>query len=198
MGVGKWTCGYLEGVGCTVVDGRYQGKSKELTVWCVQDEFENILHERAVIANLNKLDDLISDAQKRKSRSSSTDSAPIPYVSLSLPPLSLPFPPSLSPLKYKTNTNRPHTLPAASLLLAHTTPLHQSQQSLLNAKLQTTESQNATLIEEVRRQRKEIEALLMLGEGVVRDLEGAGGRLAERGGELAREGREAEGVLGGS
>ena len=97
-----------------------------------------------------------------------------------------------------TNTNmlcRPHTLSAPSLLRSHTTPLHQSQQSHLNAKLQTTESQNATLIEEIRRQRKEIEQLLGLGEMLVKDLEGAGSKLGERGEELASKGREAEGVL---
>ncbi|PBP19305.1 hypothetical protein BUE80_DR009512 [Diplocarpon rosae] len=63
---------------------------------------------------------------------------------------------------------RPHLLPARSLLAAHTTPLHQSQQSQLNAKLQTTESQNATLAAEIRAQRAEIAALLGFESGGVR------------------------------
>lgn len=91
----------------------------------------------------------------------------------------------------------PHTLPAAPLLRAHTTPLYQSQQSQLNARLQTTESQNATLVEEVRRQRAEIEDWLRLAETLVGDLEAAGRGLGEEGEELARKGREAEGVLDG-
>ncbi len=48
---------------------------------------------------------------------------------------------------------------------------------------------------EIRRQRKEIEELVALGESMVRDMDGAGERLAEEGGNLAERGREAEGVL---
>ncbi|KAH7360275.1 Nnf1-domain-containing protein [Rhexocercosporidium sp. MPI-PUGE-AT-0058] len=131
-----------------------------------KEEFETILRERDVVGNLNRLEDLVKDAGKRKARG---------VEGVEVVP--------------------PHTLPPAALLRSHTTPLHQSQQSHLNAKLQTTESQNATLIEEIRRQRKEIEELLALGEMLVRDLEGAGERLGESGEELARRGREAEGVL---
>ncbi len=76
-------------------------------------------------------------------------------------------------------------------------PLHIAQNSQLNARLQTTQSQNATLIEEIRRQREEIEGLLRLVERGVGDVGAAGERLGERVGELSREGREVGGVLDG-
>ncbi|KAI9055176.1 hypothetical protein LZ554_000140 [Drepanopeziza brunnea f. sp. 'monogermtubi'] len=149
-----------------------------------RDEFETILAERNVVERLNLLEDLIAEGRRRKARGE------LEEQELEL---------ELEEGRGGGEAGRvrviPHTLPAASLLRSHTTPLHQSQQSHLNAKLQTTESQNATLIEEVRRQRAEIEELLKLGEVLVGDLEGAGGRLGERGEELARAGREAEGVL---
>ncbi|KAL2074151.1 hypothetical protein VTL71DRAFT_7929 [Oculimacula yallundae] len=131
-----------------------------------KEEFETILMERNVVENLNKLEDLIGEARRRRARAGEGEEV-VP----------------------------PHTLPASALLRSHTTPLHQSQQSHLNAKLQTTESQNATLIEEIRRQRAEIEELLSLGEMLVKDLEGAGERLGEKGEDLAAKGREAEGIL---
>ncbi|CZS90062.1 uncharacterized protein RAG0_01196 [Rhynchosporium agropyri] len=137
-----------------------------------KEEFETILKERNVVENLNRLEDLIGEARRRKARSTGDADG---YG--------------------EGNVVPPHTLPASSLLRSHTTPLHQSQQSHLNAKLQTTESQNATLIEEIRRQRAEIEELLNLGEMLVRDLEGAGNRLGEKVEDLAKRGREAEGIL---
>ncbi|PVH84777.1 Nnf1-domain-containing protein [Cadophora sp. DSE1049] len=140
--------------------GRLEGFAKA--------EFETILRERNVVENLNRLEDLIAEARRRRARGLDGGEGEV------VPP---------------------HTLSAPSLLRSHTTPLHQSQQSHLNAKLQTTESQNATLIEEIRRQRAEIEELLGLGEMLVKDLEGAGRRLGERGEDLAGKGREAEGVL---
>ncbi|KAH9224012.1 Nnf1-domain-containing protein, partial [Leptodontidium sp. 2 PMI_412] len=117
-----------------------------------KEEFETILRERNVVENLNRLEDLMADARRRRARGVEGGEGEV------VPP---------------------HTLPAPALLRSHTTPLHQSQQSHLNAKLQTTESQNATLIEEIRRQRAEIEELLSLGEMLVKDLEGAGRKLGE-------------------
>lgn len=46
-------------------------------------------------------------------------------------------------------------------------------QSALNAKLESTQSQNAELAERIQSQRKEIESLLSGLEAVVGDLEGA-------------------------
>lgn len=117
----------------------------------VQHEFDKILVERAVIPNLNALDDLIADARKRQSRSTAGSAPPI----------------------------APHTLPAQEIITAHTAPILISQNSQLNAKIQTTSSQNASLMEEIRRQREEIEALLRDLESTVGDLEGAGTLLGE-------------------
>jgi len=75
-------------------------------------------------------------------------------------------------------------------------PLYRNQQSQLNAKLQTTQSQNASLALELRRQKEEIRELLEMVERVVGDAAQAGERLGGVGEEVAREGREAEGVLG--
>ncbi len=53
------------------------------------------------------------------------------------------------------------------------------------------------MIETIRRQKTEIEELVKMAEMVVGDLEDAGARLGGVGEELARDGREVEGVLGG-
>jgi kinetochore protein NNF1 len=74
------------------------------------------------------------------------------------------------------------------------TPLYRSQQSQLNAKLQTTQSQNASLVEVLRRQRQEIDELVRMAERVVGDLESAGAKLANEG-EVLSEAAKAEEVL---
>ncbi len=68
---------------------------------------------------------------------------------------------------------RPHTLPPQALYLAHLTPYLIQAQSTLNAKLQTTQSQNALLMERIVEQRADIERLVGGLEGVVKDLEEA-------------------------
>ncbi|KAK2623870.1 hypothetical protein QTJ16_007051 [Diplocarpon rosae] len=128
------------------------------------EEFETILRERDVVGNLNRLEEVIREGRRRKERGGEKEE------------------------EGEGELVVPHLLPARSLLAAHTTPLHQSQQSQLNAKLQTTESQNATLAAEIRAQRAEIAALLALAETLVRDLEGAAGMLGERGRVLERRG----------
>ncbi len=74
------------------------------------------------------------------------------------------------------------------------TPLYRSQQSQLNAKLQTTQSQNASLVEVLRRQRQEIDELVRMAERVVGDLENAGAKLAKEG-EVLSEAARSEEVL---
>ena len=128
-----------------------------------QDEFQTILQERSVTTNLNKLEDLIADAKRRKARATSDD-VPTP----------------------------PHTLPAPTILSAHLVPLQASQQSQLNARIQTTASQNASLAKTLAKQRTEIESLVGVLEGVVRDLEKAGDLLQSEGGRLAEGARAAE------
>jgi hypothetical protein len=93
--------------------------------------------------------------------------------------------------------NRPHTLPPQPLIQSHTLPIHIAQNSQLNARLQTTQSQNAMLMEEIRQQKKEIEELLRLVEKGVGDVQGAGDVLGEKVGELSVGGRGAIEVLNG-
>ena len=62
----------------------------------------------------------------------------------------------------------------------------------MNAKTQTTASQNASLVKTLAEQRAEIESLVEVLEGVVRDLEQAGDLLQSEGGRLADGAREAE------
>ena len=160
-----------------------------------QDEFQRILEERSVVLNLNKLDDLITDAQRRKARAT-TDSIPIAYVfspshqALNIHLIPIPLSPhTLTPI------NRPHTLPAPTILAAHLAPLQASQQSQLNARIQTISSQNAGLAKTLTEQRMEIESLVGVLEGVVGDLGKAGGVLEAEGAQLARGAREAEEVM---
>ncbi|KAK2629085.1 hypothetical protein QTJ16_002188 [Diplocarpon rosae] len=135
------------------------------------EEFETILRERDVVGNLNRLEEVIREGRRGRKGGGEKEE------------------------EGEGGSWSPHLLPARSLLAAHTTPLHQSQQSQLNAKLQTTESQNATLAAEIRAQRAEIAALLALAETLVRDLEGAAGMLGERGEGIGKEGREGEEAL---
>jgi kinetochore protein NNF1 len=99
-------------------------------------------------------------------------------------------------LLMKVCGDRPHTLPPKPLVNAHLNPLHRSQQSQLNAKLQTAQSQNASLVEVLRRQKAEIEELVALAEKVVGDLEDAGGRLQAEAEGLSGDARGAEVELG--
>jgi len=66
----------------------------------------------------------------------------------------------------------------------------------LNARLQTIESENAVLAQRMVEQRKEIEGLLAVLEGVVGNLEKAGEELHEVGTGVSEDARKAEEVLG--
>lgn len=78
---------------------------------------------------------------------------------------------------------RPHLLPPSALLAAHLGPSLAAAQGRLNAKEQTLESVNAELYEVVKGQWDEIEGLVAGVEGIVKDLEVAGGEMSgvERG-----------------
>ena len=90
----------------------------------------------------------------------------------------------------------PHSLPPAAILAAHLDPVRKGQQSQLNARLQTMESENAVLAKKMVEQRREIEGLLAVLEGVVGDLERGGEELQEVGLGISEEARKAEEVLG--
>ncbi|RBQ65588.1 hypothetical protein FVER14953_05398 [Fusarium verticillioides] len=84
----------------------------------------------------------------------------------------------------------PHLLPPSAILAAHLTPALTAHQSQLNARLQTTQSQNALLYDEVRRQREEIRALLGTLEAVVADVRGANDALRPVVDDVAAETRQ--------
>ncbi|KAL7798252.1 Nnf1 domain-containing protein [Trichoderma ceciliae] len=129
-----------------------------------EKEFESILITRQVVPKLNELEGLIGDATHR--RISSPPDAPKPTP--------------------------PHLLPARDILSAHLAPSLASHQSLLNARLQTAQSHNAILYEQIRSQRAEIELLLDSLEAAVGDVKSANATLAPVVDQLAREAREAD------
>ncbi|KAM0199183.1 hypothetical protein ACHAPA_001583 [Fusarium lateritium] len=108
-----------------------------------EKEFENIMVSRQVVPKLNDLESLISDASRRRVGSKAEPPTP------------------------------PHLLPPSTILAAHLTPSLTAHQSQLNARLQTTQSQNALLHDEVQRQREELRTLLDALEAVVADVQGA-------------------------
>lgn len=91
--------------------------------------------------------------------------------------------------------NSPHLLPARDIVSAHLAPALASHQSVLNARLQTTQSHNAILYEQIQGQRAEIELLLESLEAAVGDVRGANAALAPVVEQLAREAREADKVV---
>ncbi|OTA06501.1 hypothetical protein A9Z42_0072390 [Trichoderma parareesei] len=129
-----------------------------------EKEFESILVARQVVPKLNDLEALISEATHR--RITAPPDAPKPTP--------------------------PHLLPAREILSAHLAPSLASHQSLLNARLQTAQSHNAILYDQIRAQRVEIENLLGLLEGTVGDVRSANEALEPVVRVLAREAMDAE------
>ncbi|KAL7822192.1 Nnf1 domain-containing protein [Trichoderma gracile] len=129
-----------------------------------EKEFESILVARQVVPKLNDLEALISEATHR--RITAPPDAPKPTP--------------------------PHLLPAREILSAHLAPSLASHQSLLNARLQTAQSRNAILYDQIRAQRAEIETLLGLLEGTVGDVRSANEALEPVVKVLAREARDAD------
>lgn len=174
-----------------------RGMVDRLGQLCVQ-EFANVLERYAVVARLNELEGLASDAEvRRRQRRRRGVSGP-----------------SYSASRMKKGKGEqqeqeqeededededggdagvpmpPHLLPAGAVLAAHLAPHLQSQQSQMNARLQNTQAANVALWEEVQAQRAEIEALLGSLEAALADVDGAAGLLdAVPAEELARESR---------
>ena len=71
------------------------------------------------------------------------------------------------------NTYRPHTLSADELYAAHLTPYLQQVTQTLEARLQSSQSDNQQLLEKINAQRAVMEQLVGGLEGVVKDLEGS-------------------------
>lgn len=87
----------------------------------------------------------------------------------------------------------PHMLPAEAILAAHLAPHLASQQGQMNARLQNTQAANVALWDEIQKQRAEAEELLGALERALADVDGAAALMdgvpAE---ELARESRAVE------
>ncbi|KAI1173924.1 Nnf1-domain-containing protein [Nemania sp. FL0916] len=106
-------------------------------------EFDSVQQSRNVVAKLNELETLVSEAERRRREAGEGVDPPVP----------------------------PHTLPPEEVLDAHLAPHLAQQQSQLNAKLQTTQAHNAKLFEDIKRQRSEIESLVSLLEKVLEDVD---------------------------
>ncbi|KAK0722803.1 Nnf1-domain-containing protein, partial [Lasiosphaeria miniovina] len=138
-------------------------------------EFDSVLQNRNVIAKLNELESLVSEAAARKQvAAETTDVVAVDGVEPPVPP---------------------HTLPAGTVLAAHLAPHLAAQQSALNARLQNTQAANARLFDEIGAQRADIEALLATVERVLADMDGAAGLLDGVADELVRETRAAAAVV---
>ncbi|KAM3070398.1 hypothetical protein ACMFMG_010225 [Clarireedia jacksonii] len=136
------------------------------------DEFEQIMQERKVVERLNEWEAVLEGARRRRARGVDGEGAAAVGEGVA-----------------------PHTLPAPAIISAHLAPIYATQQSQLNAKLQTTQSQNAILAEEIKKQREEIERLLKSVEGVVEDLDRANESFGMEVNGLTREALSAEGIL---
>ncbi|KAI2638284.1 Nnf1-domain-containing protein [Xylaria nigripes] len=129
-------------------------------------EFDSIQQSRNVVAKLNELESLVSEAaRRRKEADDDADGEP-------------PVP--------------PHMLPPDEVLDAHMAPHLIQQQSQLNAKLQTTQAHNANLFEDIKRQRAEIESLVSLLEKVLEDVDNTNHMMDDVVDDVARETRTIE------
>ncbi|KAH8668339.1 Nnf1-domain-containing protein [Xylariales sp. PMI_506] len=135
-------------------------------------EFESIIQSRNVVAKLNELEGLISEAEQRRDEAGLVDEKDVPVP--------------------------PHLLPAPDVLAAHLAPHLALQQSQLNARLQTTQAHNAKLFSEIQRQRAELESLVGLLEKLFADIDGANKALDEVADDLAKETRAVEVEMTGS
>ncbi|KAK4252080.1 Nnf1-domain-containing protein [Corynascus novoguineensis] len=116
-----------------------------------QKEFETIMANRQVVARLNELEALVSDAARRRAEADNPNSPPV----------------------------APHTLPAETVLAAHLRPHLAAHRSRLDTALRDTQTANAALWDEIQAQRAEMEALLDGVDRALRDLDGANALLAD-------------------
>ncbi|KAE8375906.1 Nnf1-domain-containing protein [Aspergillus bertholletiae] len=106
-------------------------------------EFEDIVHERDAIRQLNELDRLMGEARHRRDHGLGQGDV------------------------------APHTLTPEELYHARLAPHLQEAQSTLNENIESIQSENVALSQQIQSQRSEIEDLLSHLESVVADLEGA-------------------------
>ncbi|KAI1423593.1 Nnf1-domain-containing protein [Xylaria sp. FL1777] len=127
-------------------------------------EFDSIQQSRNVVAKLNELESLVSEAERRRKEAGGGADAPVP----------------------------PHLLPPDEVLDAHLAPHLAQQQSQLNAKLQTTQAHNAKLFDDIKSQRSEIESLVSLLEKVLEDVDNTNNMMDDVVDDVARETRTIE------
>ncbi|KAI1478987.1 hypothetical protein K445DRAFT_315649 [Daldinia sp. EC12] len=128
-------------------------------------EFDSVLQSRNVVAKLNELESLVSEAERRRDEAGVVGSeAPIP----------------------------PHMLPPDQILAAHLAPHLAQQQSQLNAKLQTVQAHNAKLFSDIQKQRAEMQSLMALLQKVFEDIDGANSQMDDVVDDLAKETRTVE------
>ncbi|KAI1212186.1 Nnf1-domain-containing protein [Annulohypoxylon truncatum] len=126
-------------------------------------EFDSVLQSRNVVAKLNELEMLVSEAEHRRDDAGVAE-PPIP----------------------------PHMLPPDQVLAAHLAPHLAQQQSQLNAKLQTVQAHNAKLFDDIQKQRAEMQSLMALLQKVFEDIDGANGQIDDVADDLAKETRMVE------
>ncbi|KAJ8120194.1 hypothetical protein O1611_g10427 [Lasiodiplodia mahajangana] len=141
-------------------------ESLTLALLCrhLQKEFDSVQQSRNVVAKLNELESLVSEAERRRREAGDGVEPPVP----------------------------PHTLPPDEVLDAHLAPHLAQQQSQLNAKLQTTQAHNAKVFEDINRQRAEIESLVSLLEKVLEDVDSTNNMMHGVADDVARETRAIE------
>ncbi|KAG8526843.1 uncharacterized protein KY384_008272 [Bacidia gigantensis] len=142
------TCSYAHFSSCFPTAARYNKPLLE-SVWRqVQNmvesrsrrEFEQILLEKDVVKDLNDLDKLIGEAKVRKERAE--------------PALEQPL----------------HEVPPTQLFLAHLAPSLQGATTQLEAELEGLQRENDALIEKMKGQEEEVEALVQGLEAGIKDL----------------------------
>lgn len=104
------------------------------------------MENRNVVAKLNELESLIAEGEKK--RVEMDDNGGSPPVA-------------------------PHTLPPDVILAAHLAPHLAAHQSQLNARIQTLQSRNAALWDEIHGQRAEINSLMESLDDAINDVDGA-------------------------
>ncbi|KAI1110754.1 Nnf1-domain-containing protein [Nemania sp. NC0429] len=129
-----------------------------------EKEFDSVQQSRNVVAKLNELESLVSEAERRRKAAGVGAEPPIP----------------------------PHMLPPEEVLDAHLAPHLAQQQSQLNAKLQTTQAHNARLAEDIQRQRAEMASLVSLLEKLLEDVDDTNRMMDDVGDDIARETRTIE------
>ncbi|KAI1412937.1 Nnf1-domain-containing protein [Hypoxylon sp. FL1857] len=127
-------------------------------------EFDSVLQSRNVVAKLNELESLVSEAERRRDDAGVGAEAPVP----------------------------PHMLPPDQILAAHLAPHLAQQQSQLNAKLQTVQAHNAKLFSDIQKQRREMQSLMALLQKVFEDIDGANDQIDDVADDLAKETRTVE------